>query len=207
MSVASPVEVPGRVIMHGVSWTAYERLLEALEQQHVRVSYDCGRLEIMSPTRLHERIKRLLSLLVSAIAREFGIPIQGFGSATFSREGLARGIEADEWFYVANEAAVRGKDDVPPDLAIEVDVTSTVDVRLPIYWALEIAEIWVWRDGTVRFLYRRPRGKYAESKKSQAFPFLTSDILTRFLDRRNEMDETALVNALIRHLKSPTPKK
>jgi Uma2 family endonuclease len=141
MSVLA-VEVPGRVVMHGVSWAAYEQLLQALEQQHVRVAYDRGRPEIMSPAHLRERIKRLLGLLVNAISREFGIPIHGFGSATFRREGLERGIEADEWLYVANEAAVRGKDDVdldvdpPPDLAIEVDVTSTIDDRLPIYWAL-----------------------------------------------------------------------
>jgi Uma2 family endonuclease len=213
MTVASPVEVPGRVVMHGVSWAAYERLLDVLEQQHVRVTYEQGRLEIVSPTRLHERIKRLLSLLVSAISREFNIPIHGFGSATFKREGLERGIEADEWLYVENEAAVRGKDDVdldvdpPPDLAIEVDVTSTINSRLPIYWALAIAEIWVWRDGVIRFLHRRPKGKYVEIKKSQAFPFLTSSVLTQFLNRRHQMDEIALVDALIKYLKSQTDKK
>lgn len=206
MSVASPVEASGRVVMHGVSWSAYEQLLEALEQQHVRVAYDRGRLEIMSPTRLHERIKRLLCLLVTAISREFRIPIHGFGSATFRRQALERGIEADEWLYVSNEAVVRGRDDVdldvdpPPDLAIEVDVTSTVDGRLPIYWALAIAEIWVWREGVIRFLLRNQNGAYDESDTSLAFPFLTTSHLGEFFSERQTTDEVAFVDQFVQRL-------
>jgi Uma2 family endonuclease len=205
MSVADP-EAPGRVVMHGVSWTAYVQLSEALEQQHVRVAYDRGRLEIMSPTRLHERIKRLLGLLVTAISREFGIPIHGFGSATFRRRALERGIEADEWLYVSNEAIVRGRDDVdlevdpPPDLAIEVDVTSTVDDRLPIYWALAIAEIWVWRDGIIRFLVHNQGGGYEESDASLAFPFLRTSHLGEFFSERQMTDEVTFVDQFVQRL-------
>lgn len=207
MSIATE-GIPGRVVVNGVAWDTYERLLEDFEQQHIRLSYDRGRLEIMSPTKRHERFKRLIAKLVDGISRGFSIPVYSLGSATLKQVEMAKGIEADDWFYVQSEPLVRGKDEIdldedpPPDLGIEIDVTSSVDDRLPIYWKLAVPEIWVWREGVVRFLHRRPRGKYAESKKSQAFPFLTSAVLTRFLNQRNEMDETALVDALIEYLKS-----
>ena len=205
MSVAT-AEVPGRVVMHGVSWASYEQLLDALQEQQVRVSYDRGRLEIMSPSRLHERIKHLLVLLVAAISRDFGIPVHGFGSATFRRAGLARGVEADEWYYIAAEAAVRGKDDIdldvdpPPDLAIEIDITSTIDARLPIYSALEVHEIWVWRAGIVRFLLRGADGDYTEAETSGAFPFLKSAALTQFLGQRHTTDETTFIEQFVESL-------
>jgi Uma2 family endonuclease len=206
-------EIPGRVVVDGVRWDTYERLLEDFEHQHVRLAYDRGRLEIMSPTIRHERFKRLIAKFVDGISRAFDMPVYSVGSATLKESELARGVEADDWFYVQSEPLVRGKDEIdyeqdpPPDLGVEIDVTSSVEDRLPIYWKLRVPEIWVWRAGTVRFLHRRPRGKYAEARKSRAFPFLSSSILSKYLDMRGQMDETSLVDALVEHLKSQTRKK
>ena len=52
MSIAITIEVLGRVVINGVAWETYERLLEDLEHHHVRLTYDRGRLEIMSPTTI-----------------------------------------------------------------------------------------------------------------------------------------------------------
>jgi Uma2 family endonuclease len=206
----STIDVPGRLVLDGVRWDTYERLVDDFQDQHVRLAYDRGRLEIMSPTSRHDWIKRLLARFVDGISRTFKIPIRSLGSATLRRADLDRGIEADEWFYVASEAAVRGVDDIdmdqhpPPDVGIEVDVTSTIDDRLPIYWALGIAEIWVWRHSAIRFLLRHESGEYVDSETSRAFPFLTSAVVMQFLDRRGEMEETALVEAFLEHLRNST---
>lgn len=208
MSVAD-AESTGRVVMYGVSWTAYEQLLDLLQEQHVRVAYDRGRLEIMSPTSRHERLKSLLARCVAGISSEFAIPILSVGSATFRREGISRGVEADEWFYVASEPAVRGKDDIdleidpPPDLAIEVDITSTVDARLPIYWALQVTEMWVWRAGVMRFLLRNgdEANRYDESPTSLAFPFLKSSLFTQILQERHRTDDTTFVARFVETLR------
>jgi Uma2 family endonuclease len=206
-------EIPGRVVINDVRWDTYERLLEDFEHHHIRLTYDRGKLEIMSPTKRHERFKRLMAKFVDGISRGFQMPVYSLGSATLKEVELARGIEADDWFYIQSEPLVRGKDEIdlehdpPPDLGIEIDITSTVDDRLPVYWELGVPEIWVWRADAVRFLHRRPRGKYVEARKSKAFPFLTPAILMRFLEQRNEMDETSLVDALVEYLKSQTRKK
>ena len=45
-----------QLVLSGVSWEEYEHLLEDLpDRPRVRVSYDGGRLEIMSPLPEHEK--------------------------------------------------------------------------------------------------------------------------------------------------------
>ena len=50
---------------------------------------------------------------------------------TCDRQDLARGLEPDQCYYIQNEGKVWGKDhidlqiDPPPDLAIEIDITSS----------------------------------------------------------------------------------
>ena len=76
------------------------------------------------------------------ITEELGIEIASLGSCTWSREDLQKGLEPDECYYIQNEAVVRGKEtitlsvDPPPDLAIEVDSTSSSLDRMGIYAAL-----------------------------------------------------------------------
>lgn len=119
------------VILHGVSWKTYESLLADHTDRSVpRFAYDQGELEIVSPSPKHEKLNRGLALLVEVVAEEFGIDVYDLGSTTFKREDLERGFEPDSCFYVQNEERVRGKDridletDPPPDLVIEIDITS-----------------------------------------------------------------------------------
>jgi hypothetical protein len=81
MSLAT-AEVPGRVVLNGVRWDTYERLLKDFEDHHIRLTNDRGRLEIISPTKRHERFKRLMAKFVDGISRAFMIPVYSLGSAT-----------------------------------------------------------------------------------------------------------------------------
>lgn len=61
---------------------------------------------------------------------ELDVHVESLGSTTFRRGDLDRGFEPDSYFYIRNAASVRGKKridlstDPPPDLVIEIDITS-----------------------------------------------------------------------------------
>ena len=101
-----------RLVLDGVSWSTYEALLADLEHGGVRLTYDHGRLEIVSPSRQHERFKRLIGRMVEAVTEELQIPIMSTSSWTLKSELKRRGLEADESYYVANEPKVRGREDL-----------------------------------------------------------------------------------------------
>ena len=64
------------LVIHQVSWDDYEQLLEdvaAAARPNLRVSYNCGRLEIMSPLREHEEYGRFIERLVQILAEELNL--------------------------------------------------------------------------------------------------------------------------------------
>jgi len=184
-TVKSPAE--GKVILHNVSWETYERLLaDHVDSSGPRFAYDRGEMEIMSPSPEHEKINRRMAQLVLAIADESGIEAEDLGSTTFRREDLDRGFEPDSCFYIQNEESIRGKTridlsvDPPPDLVIEVDITSPSLDKLPIYARIGVPEIWRY-DGEKIAILKLEDEDYLEVAKSAALPSLTGEVLTRFV--------------------------
>src|SRR5262245_37853905 len=137
-----------RILLQNVPWETYVQLRDVSENDHIRMTYDRGTLELMSPLSIHEWYGRILGRCVETATMELGIDIRSGGSTTFRREDLERGLEPDECYYILNEPRVRGKDnldlsvDPPPDLAIEVDVTRTSTGKMTIYAAIGIPELW-----------------------------------------------------------------
>ena len=176
-----------RVVMTGVSWATYERLLADLkDSSSPRLTFDKGVLEVMSPSAEHEESNRTIALLVEVLAEEFGLDVRDLGSTTFKREDLGRGFEPDSCFYIRNEARMRGKKEVdltvdpPPDLVVEVDITSPSLSKLPIYAAIGVPEIWRY-DGQAVTILRLEGGGYAEAEESAALPRVTGGDLSRFI--------------------------
>ena len=136
MSISSS-RAESRVLLYDVSWATFQSL--AREARGGRLAYDRGRLEIMSPSFEHENVKGLLGRLIEVFAEELGIDLTNAGSTTLFRSDLDRGIEADECFYIAHATMMRGKGhielplDPPPDLAIEVDISSSSIDKLAIW--------------------------------------------------------------------------
>lgn len=197
MSIVPP-EAAGQILLHGISWSAYEQILDALDDRPVRLTYDCGELEIMSPSERHERLKTLIGRLIETLTEELDIPIRSAGSTTLKSQLKQKGLEPDECYYVASEPRVRGKEDIdleadPPDLAIEVDVTRSCLDRLSIYAALGIPEIWRLEAGALRVLTLQRDGSYLPGETSSSFSFLSISELNRFLAARNETDETSWI--------------
>jgi Uma2 family endonuclease len=186
-----------RVILYGISWETYERLLDDIGDSHAaHFAYDQGALEIMVPSEIHEKPNRTLALLVEVLAEELNIDLQRFGSTTFKRDDLHKGFEPDSSFYIQNEARVRGKEkldltvDPAPDLIIEVDVTSPSLNKFPIYAKLGIPELWRDKNNRIQIFSLR-NGEYVEVENSIAFPLLTSGIATQFLAESVTLPSTA----------------
>lgn len=171
---------PGeRLLLKDVSWQQFEAILEELgEHRGSKVSYSQGNLEIMAPLLEHEKAKTIIGNIVEFLLEEFQIDYEPSASTTFKNPQMKQGIEPDESFYIASRNAVMGKEkidlavDPPPDLAIEIDITSRKEFDN--YQALGVPELWRFRrDGTLQ-IYILHQGKYIESQTSPTFPNLSN---------------------------------
>ena len=190
-TVLSPPEQ--RIILQGVSWETYEHLLADLTNNSApRLTYDQGTLEIMSPSSEHERYNRTISLLVEALAEEMNRDVDNLGSATFRREDIERGFEPDSCFYFQAAAQVRGKarieltTDPPPELVIEIDLTSASLDKFPLFAHIGVPEVWRY-DGSELEIFALVGEEYQRRAASSAFPFLTEEALTGFIDDSKTM--------------------
>lgn len=195
MPVAS-TQAESRIVLTNVSWSTFEALLAETDRRGTRFTYDRGDLEMMSPSREHERIKRLIGRMIETATLELGIPVSSGGSTTLKSQLKQRGVEPDECYYVASEPRVRGKDDLdlavdpPPDLAVEVDLSSSSVDQFGIYAALGVPELWLCNGSAIRAFRLQSDGTYAGEPQSLSLPLLPLAELERFLARRNETDET-----------------
>jgi Uma2 family endonuclease len=188
-----------RVILRDVSWETYECVLAANEDRSVpRLTYDRGDLEFLSPSTEHEIVGRHIAIVVGVVAEELGINVLDVGSTTFRRKDLGRGFEPDACFYVQNEERVRGKMrldltvDPPPDLVIEVDITSRSLDKFPIYAQFGVDEIWHHNGKRLAF-FKREGEEYVEVAASVALPSLTSAIVSDFIEESKTLERLVWV--------------
>jgi Uma2 family endonuclease len=201
--MASVLTLPEqRVILSGVSWDTYERLLaEHQNQSSTRFVYDCGVLEIMVLSHKHEWINRTIALLIDLLAAESGTDCFASGSTTFRREDLQRGFEPDSCFYFQNAPRVRGKDEIDlssepaPDLVIEIDITRPSLNKLPLFASFGVPEVWRY-DGVRVVILRLTDDKYFEIAESPLFPGLTSAVVTQFVESARKLERPVWVNQI-----------
>jgi Uma2 family endonuclease len=190
----------GKLILYNVTWEEYEQLLDELKDRALRVSYIRGRLEIMSPSLPHERPKEMLLQLARVVADEMDLTLETAGSTTFKDEQLAMGAEPDTCFYVQNAPSVIGKDsidlmtDPPPDVVVEIDIWSESTGKMAFYAAIGVSEFWRYDNRQLRIYHLSEQG-YVEAPASRAFPLLTSEVLTRFLEQSKTAGQSATLRA------------
>src|SRR4051812_27598495 len=98
-----------RILLHHVSWEAYEALLKSWGSLPARMTYDRGTLEIMSPLLPHEQYGKLIGRMVEAFTLERRIPLHSGRSTTFRKEVKKRGLEPDECYWIQNEPRMRSR--------------------------------------------------------------------------------------------------
>ena len=167
-----------RLIISGVSWEQYERLLERLgNSSRYRVSYLDGTLEIMSPSREHEVNKKNIGRLLEAYLEKAEIDFWGLGSTTLRREEKKGGKEPDESYCIDSEKEF-------PDLAIEVIKTSGGVNILEIYQRLGIKEVWLWQNNQFS-LYGLRGDNYQPIPQSELLPNLDLTLLAKYVTHPN----------------------
>jgi Uma2 family endonuclease len=194
---SSAIEPPleQRILLRNVSWDTYERLVEEIENPGTRLLYDEGFLEIMSPRERHDRFKELLGRLVEIVAEELGMTLRSTGSTTWKRKWKKKGLEADKSYYLTNAPKVRGKPEVdltvdpPPDLAIEVENTSSAIDQLGIYAALGVPEVWRFDGEKLTIHSLQQKGHYSETAESRFLPAAALPKMVEWVGKSDEFDE------------------
>ncbi|WP_346292820.1 Uma2 family endonuclease [Sphaerothrix gracilis] len=163
-----------RLDLQDVSWAEFEAILQELgEARNTRIAYSDGMLSIMSPLPEHEKAKVLIGDLVKVLLEELDRDCESFGSTTFKRQDMAKGVEPDDSFYIQNYARMIGKVRIdltvapPPDLAIEIDLTSKTQTEA--YAALGVPELWRYDDDRLQIEVLQ-EGQYVAASESPTFP-------------------------------------
>jgi len=210
MTTIAPTPPPlQQPVMEGISWQTYEALLRELcaAGSHLRVTYDQGRMVVMSPLPIHEKWKQIFDRLIVILSEARRAPISAYGSTTWKREVIKRGLEPDQCYYVQHAPQMRGREDIdleidpPPDLAIEVDVTNHPIDRMSIYASLKIPEVWRYRRRQVE-CWHLDNDRYELREESLAFPGFKPSALAEFLRMHPAMLDSEIAEAFREWLKS-----
>jgi Uma2 family endonuclease len=157
-----------------VSWSELEYILQDLgEKRNTRIAYSDGVLSIVAPLPEHEVTKVCIGECVKILFDELEIDYVSFGSTTFKNDKMQRAAEPDDCFYLKYSDQMAGKSridlriDPPPELAIEVEITSKT--QLQAYRGLGVAELWRYTAGRLRIDCLQ-NGEYIEVDNSPLLP-------------------------------------
>jgi Uma2 family endonuclease len=190
--MSSRVEDPDqRVILNGIDWWQYETFLAMLgDRAGVRVTYLEGQLEIMSPSRAHEMLSKMISRLLEAYADENELVFEGYGSMTMRNPPKERGIEPDECYAVGAAKESR-------DLAVEVIWTHGGLDKLEVYRGLGVREVWIWKQDDLK-AYELRGNAYVEIAQSVVIPGLASSFIREFLDCETQTEAVRKLRRALR---------
>jgi Uma2 family endonuclease len=171
---ADRIQIPvGSVLRFPGSWEDYCKIRDGRGDASIpRVKYCNGEILLMSPLPRHGREANILADIVKILLEHQGRNYEAFTPITLDRPETS-GIEPDYCFYINNWQSAVGKDrinwqeELPPDLAIEIDVTSYTSVSdfLP----YEVPEIWLLKKNRLT-IYQFKDDEYETSQSSLYFP-------------------------------------
>lgn len=159
---ASSQERDHLLVINDASWGMYLDLDSKFEDTNTRVSYFNRRIDIITLSTDHERIKGNLSHLIAAHCFDEDIEFVSTGAATL-RLDFSQGKEPDDSIVFGIESKSR------PDMVLEVVLTSGAIDKLAFYAPLRIPEVWVW-DGAGLGVHLLDGSRYRKAKKSRLLP-------------------------------------
>lgn len=170
-----------RIILYDVTWEQYEQLSDMFVDKFPRMTYLEGTLEIiMATSPEHERLKKIIARLIETFAVEKLINLNGYGNATFRREAVRRGAQADECYCLGTLAEI-------PDIAIEIALTSGGIDKLEVYRGLQVPEVWFWVNNQFSVYHLREEG-YELISRSEFLPELDLSVLSQYVGYVNQTE-------------------
>jgi Uma2 family endonuclease len=140
----------------------------------------------MSPLPSHGKNADMLADWVKTLLKHQGQDWEAFTPITLKMPNQ-QGVEPDYCFYVQSRQAILGKErldltqDPPPDLVIEVDLTSTT--RVEDYLAIGAKELWVYQRDQLR-IHLFEDQQYRETETSMQFPrFPVKELVYQYMQR------------------------
>jgi Uma2 family endonuclease len=179
---ADRIQIPvGSVLRLPGSWDDYCQLRDGRGDGSIpRVKYRNGEILLMSPLPRHGREANILADIVKVLLEHQGRNYEAFTPITMDKPEVS-GIEPDYCFYITNWRVAMGKDrinwqeELPPDLAIEIDVTSYTSVSdfLP----YKVPEVWLLKKNRLT-IYQLKDSEYEINENSMYFPgILLQDVI------------------------------
>jgi Uma2 family endonuclease len=190
-----PILPEGRIVLRGVSWETYERLVEEVGDITTLMAYNRGVLELISPGAMHERLKKRIDRLVGVATEELDIPCVSMSSTRWRSVEAKRAIEADECYMLTAAKVAASEHDSPravdypsPDLAVEIDISPSEVHRAEIYATLRIPEVWRFDGETLLIDRLRDDGTYVSVAESLFLPITPAEVVHWVFhpDSRNE---------------------
>jgi Uma2 family endonuclease len=164
---------PGSVLRISGSWQDFCQLRDSRGDGSIpRLRYHHGEILLMSPLPRHGREANIIADIIKALLDSEDRNYEAFTPITMELPNVG-GIEPDYCFYIDNWQAAVSKEridwqvDLPPDLAIEIDVTSfTSELD---FLPFNVPEVWIFKKYQLT-IYQLVVGKYEVSDSSRYFP-------------------------------------
>jgi Uma2 family endonuclease len=187
----------GTVVRMLGSWQDYQALSEQLGDRTIpRIKYRKGEILLMAPLPEHGRDASLLADIAKVLLDHLEQRYDSFTPITMSLPEVS-GIEPDFCFYIENWRSVVGKSRIdwqnnpPPDLVIEVDVTSYTDIND--YLPYKVPEVWLLKNK--QLLVYRLQGENYIITESSYFPNV-SEIVRQCLQIANNQTTSEAIRWL-----------
>ncbi|BAY67126.1 hypothetical protein NIES22_72890 (plasmid) [Calothrix brevissima NIES-22] len=188
---------PGTVVRMLGSWQDYQILSQQLgDRCSPRIKYRPGEIWLMAPLPEYGRDASLLADIAKVLLDHLEQRYDSFTPITMSLPEVS-GIEPDFCFYIENWRSVVGKSridwqsDPPPDLVIEVDVTSYTDIND--YLPYKVPEVWLLKNK--QLLVYRLQGENYVITESSYFPNVR-EIVQQCLQIANEQTTSEAIRWL-----------
>jgi Uma2 family endonuclease len=196
---------PGSVLRIPGSWSNFCQLRDSRGDGSIpRLRYRHGEILLMSPLPRHGREANIIADIVKTLLESQDRNYEAFTPITMELPEVG-GIEPDYCFYIDNWRAAVGKDridwqvDLPPDLAIEIDVTSfTSELD---FLPFNVPEVWLFKKYQLT-IYQLITDKYEISATSRYFPNISiPETIERCFATAKEKGTGSAISELRRSLK------
>jgi Uma2 family endonuclease len=199
------IQLPaGAVVRLPATWQDYQKLCQQRGDGSIpRIKYHSGEILLMSPMPKHGRDAHLIANVITTLLDHTEREYDAFTPVTMELPE-EHGIEPDYCFYIDNWQAVSGKEridwktDPPPDMVLEIDVTSYSDVND--YLPYRVPEVWLFRKNQL-LVYQLQDTEYLSQTQSQYFPDINlQDMVSRCLQVAYERNTSAAIRELKQRL-------